>query len=161
MYEALLFLHVLSAFSYFLLHGAVASVSYALERETDPNRKAVFDSVLNLTYRWSPYSLLVLLLTGVVLSFMGRYWTAGWVWGSLAILILTGVLMFIVGGIHLSLRFLRDEREYPSDLPAEGERGYSLVVLVRRLGGRVPALLTASGVLAMGFILWFMMFKPF
>lgn len=161
MYEALLFFHVLSAFAYFLLHGAVASVSYALERETNPNRKAVFDSVLNLTYRWSPFSLLALLLTGVVLSFMGRYWTDGWVWSSLGILVLTGILMFIVGGIHLSLRFMSDETEYPSDLPAEGQRGYSLVVLVRRLGSRVPTLLTAAGVLAMGFILWFMMFKPF
>jgi hypothetical protein len=160
-YDALLFLHVLSAFSYFLLHGAIASVSFGLERETSSERKAVFDSVLNLTYRWSPISLLILLLTGIVLSFMGRYWSDGWVWGSLGILVLVGILMFIVGGIHLGLKFAGARTEFPTDLPGEGERGYTLVIFVRRLGTRVPKLLTLTGVLALGVILWFMMFKPF
>jgi hypothetical protein len=160
-YDALLFLHLLSAFAYFLMHGAVASVAFGLKRETESVRREAFDPVLNLTYRWAPISLISLLLSGLLLSFMGRRWAEGWVWGSLGVLVAIGILMFVFGKIYFYLRFASDEAEFPSALPEKGDRLYPLVVMVRRLGTSVPMLLTVTGMLSMAIILWFMMFKPF
>ncbi|MFQ5943649.1 MAG: DUF2269 family protein [Anaerolineales bacterium] len=155
MYDVILFLHVASVLGYFLVHGAFASVSFALNRETEPRRLKALESVFDLTGPWSLGSALVMVVTGLVLMVMGNWWRDGWAWLSLLIFIVIGVVMILFGGVQIGFRFEREER------PAEGERWYTVVEWGLRLGSRIPLLLTVTGMTALVLILWLMMFKPF
>jgi MFS superfamily sulfate permease-like transporter len=155
MYDAILFLHVASALGYFLFHGAFASVTFALNRESQPERLKALESVMDLSGPWSLRSVLVTVLSGVVLMVMGDWWRDAWPWLSLLILIAIGVLMVIFGGVFLGWRLGTEE------MPAEGERWYRTVQWGLRIGSRTPLFLTFTGLTALVLILWLMMFKPF
>jgi uncharacterized membrane protein len=155
MYDAILFLHVASALGYFLVHGAFASVSFALNRETEPRRLKALESVFDLVGPWSLGSLLVMTVSGIALMVMGNWWRDGWAWLALLILVVIGVVMVLFGGVQIGFRFEREER------PAKGERWYTIVELGLRMESRIPLVLTVTGLTALGLILWLMMFKPF
>ena len=155
MYDAILFLHVASALGYFLVHGAFASVSFALNRETEPRRIEALESAMDRAGPWSLGSLLTIVASGIALMVMGNWWRDGWTWLSLLILIVIGVVMVLFGGVHLGLRLGTEE------MPAEGERWYRTVQWGLRLGNRIPMFLAVTGLTALGLILWLMMFKPF
>ena len=155
MYDLILFLHVASALGYFLVHGAFASVSFALNRETEPRRIEALESAMDRAGPWSLGSLLTIVASGIALMVMGNWWRDGWTWLSLLILIVIGVVMVLFGGVHLGLRLGTEE------MPAEGERWFRTVQWGLRLGSRTPLFLTVTGLTALGLILWLMMFKPF
>jgi len=155
MYDVILFLHVASVVGYFLVHGAFASVTFALNRESQPERLQALENILDSTGPWSLGSVLVTVVSGIVLMVMGNWWRDAWPWLSLLILIVIGGVMVIFGGIFLGLRLGTEE------MPAKGERWYRTVQWGLRLGSRTPLFLTATGLAALVLILWLMMFKPF
>lgn len=155
MYDLILFLHVASALGYFLVHGAFASVSFALNRETEPQRIEALESAMDRAGPWSLGSLLTIVASGIALMVMGNWWRDGWTWLSLLILIVIGVVMVLFGGVHLGLRLGTEE------MPAEGKRWDRTVQSGLRLGNRIPMFLAITGLIALGLILWLMMFKPF
>ena len=154
-YQIILYLHVASALSYFLFHGAFASVTFALNRESQPERLEALESIMDSSGPWSLGSVLVTIASGVVLMVMGNWWRDAWPWLSLLILIAIGVVMVIFGSIFLAWRLGTEE------MPVEGERWYRTVQWGLRMGSRTPLFLTVTGMTALGLILWLMMFKPF
>jgi len=163
MYDFLLFVHVGSVMVYFLFHGAIASVTFALKRETSDGQRQALSSVLDRAYRVAPLALLTLVLSGILLGLLGRWWSDGWIWVSILALVVLAVFMFVVGGLYFDRRFEAvDDRPWAQQAQ-EGTATHRLVhhPLMDRHHAKIPLLLTASGVTVMGVILWLMMFKPF
>jgi len=156
MYELLRFLHVLSAMAYFLFHGAVASVTFAIRREPGPKRIDALSEVMVLAYRGAPIAGVVLVLSGILLGFMGRWWGDRWIWASVAVLLVIGILMNRLGKPYMTEGFSR-ARNPSAQLRPQAGRGI--------LGGMRafffhPMFFTFTGMIGLAIVLWLMMFKP-
>lgn len=88
MYEALKALHVLSAFSFFIAHGASAAVALRIRSEREPAR---LGALLDLsTAAMGPFtwiSALVMLLSGIAMGFLAGWWSSLWIWASIALFV--------------------------------------------------------------------------
>jgi hypothetical protein len=157
MYESLQFLHVLSAMAYFLFHGAVASVTFALRRNPGPTRIEALSEVMGLAYKGAPIAGVVLVLTGIILGIMGRWWGDRWLWTSLGLLLTIGLLMNRLGKPYMTEWFARGRnRDAQTRMPARaGFAGALREVFFH------PMFFTVTGLIGLAIILWLMMFKPF
>ncbi len=163
MYQVLLYLHVLGAFIYFLLHGGVASVTFVLRREQHPEGARALEAILDLVYGGALLSLGVTILSGILLGFIGGWWRTGWFWTSLVLLAVIGIVMRFLGNPYIGRQFRRiyeagapsnpEAQEPPDPSPEQPSPG-----MMER---HMPVLLTLVGVGGMAAILWLMMFKPF
>ena len=97
-------------------------------------------------------SLLVLLLAGIILGFMGNWWGHGWIWTALILLVLMGVAMSV-----LASRPLLQARQLLAAKPA-AEVDPQLSTL---LAAPNPVVLSVIGGVGIAIILWLMQFKPF
>ena len=157
MYELLRFLHVLSAMAYFLFHGAVASVTFALRREPGPKRIEALSAVMVFAYAGAPIAGVALVLTGIVMGFMGRWWGNRWLWTSLGLLLTIGVLMNRLGKPYMTEWFARARnREAQARKPARAGFAGAMRELFFH-----PMFFTLTGLIGLAIILWLMMFKPF
>lgn len=164
MYQFLLFLHVGSAIAFLLFHGATASVMFALKRERDPERLRGLLALRDRAESWWGYPMVVLIVSGIILGFMGRWWGRGWIWASLGAFVVILFAMSGFGRMYIERTWhaidpaghdpptKKDDRD---GVPASAEELSSF------LGTGRPVLLTVIGVAGLGLILWFMMFKPF
>jgi hypothetical protein len=162
MYRWLVFLHVLSAFAFFLVHGATAGAMFRLKTERDPDRIRAVLGLRDLAERWMGLPLLVLLGSGIALGFYGRWWGRGWIWTSLGILVLVGLLMSIIGRMyHMRVWEGLDPQGHPMRKGAGDRPPASPEQLAAILASGRPWLLTGIGMAGMAVILWLMLFKPF
>ena len=107
-------------------------------------------------------SLLLLLVVGVILGFMGSWWGQAWIWVSLILLIAIVVLMArfgssIYGGARklAGLPYMERGKPQPPIEPASEAEINAL------LDQGNPNLLTAIGFGGIVIIAWLMMAKPF
>ena len=156
MYELLRFLHVLSAMAYFLFHGAVASVTFAMRRGPGPKRIEALSAVMGFAYIGAPIAGAVLVLTGILMGFMGRWWGERWLWTSLGLLLTIGILMNRLGKAYLTEGFARARNPNAQTRP-QARRGISGGV---RAFFFHPMFFTVTGLIGLATILWLMMFKP-
>jgi hypothetical protein len=105
--------------------------------------------------------LVLIVISGVVLGFQGRWWGRGWIWTALALLILTIGAMSAMGGRFNAVRGV-------VGLPAWDRRGKittsasgSPEAIRQALESTPTAVITAIGVVALGLLLWLMILKPF
>jgi len=157
MYDSLRFLHLLSAMAYFLFHGAVASVTFALRRDPGPSKIEALSAVMVFAYRGAPIAGVVLVLTGILMGFLGRWWGDRWLWTSLGLLLMVGVLMNRLGKAYLNEGFpaARDRQVHTAP---QARLGFPVVVRAFFLQ---PMFFAVTGLLGLAIVLWLMMFKPF
>lgn len=163
MYQLVVFLHVLAAFIFFMAHGASVMVSFKLRGERELER---IKSLLELsTYSLSVgyISLLVLLGTGIIAGFMGKWWGYLWIWEALGLLITLIIAMYLLGTLHfgkirkaVGLPYQEGMKYDNPPLPPASQEEIAALLSSSR-----PILLTAVGVGGLAIILWLMMFKPF
>ena len=108
--------------------------------------------------------MIIMLISGIILGFMGRFWSEAWIWIALGVFL---VIAFVMGGYGRNnmdrVSYMIDPEKYkaPRDkkneepIPATAEE-----LAAEQAKGR-PMLLTITGFAALGLILWLMMFKPF
>jgi len=158
----LLFIHVLSAITFFLAHGASAAMVFKLRSETDLARiRALLDlstSYVNVVI----VSFLGLGLTGVIMPFVFQIWNRGWVWLSIVLMLFVFRYMFwfdersykplrkLVG-----LPYPSHGKWYPAESPASPEEVAAYIKNINI----VPLVIVGYGIPA--FVLWLMIFKPF
>jgi hypothetical protein len=162
MYRYIVFLHILGAFGFMLAHGASAIMAFKIRQEKNIERiRALLD--LSGTSAIVMYlSLLILLIAGVVLGFMGRWWNRGWIWTSIGLFLVIGILMGILGqryyhGLRklVGLPYFEGSKEHPAIEPAsQGE-------IEAKISEGRPVLLSVIGFGGIAIIVWLMMFKPF
>ncbi len=162
MYRWLVYIHILAVFIFLLAHGGSASVAFRLRRESERSRLAALLDLSSASLGVTYLSLLVLLIAGIILGFLGKWWGLGWIWGSLALLVLMAVAMYIRASIPFNrvrqaagLPFFDGRRTQPAAPPASDEVVRAAAAAIR------PAEVTVTGILPIAIILWLMMFKPF
>jgi hypothetical protein len=160
MYSWLIFLHVLGVFGFLIAHGASASIFFALKRDRNTDHICLLLKLSSSSARIMGISLLLLLLSGVIGGFLGRWWGRGWIWLSLVLfigiyagmsLLGTRVLNEVRMGVGLPSAYGQPPR--PEVLSA-GE----LEVLLNKIH---PVRLSLIGFGGLAVIAWLMMFKPF
>jgi hypothetical protein len=153
---------MLFGFLYMLAHGASAASAFQLRRETNLDRIRALLDLSGSSFRLMYLSLLVMFLGGIVLGFLGRWWSSGWIWLSLGILIAILVLMSLMASrqFHrirkaVGLSYLDGTKEHPPVEPASPEE------IRKVLSSGRAYLITAIGLGGWTAILWLMVFKPF
>lgn len=126
-----------------------------LRTERDRARISALSALSGSTVIPMYISLAVILASGVIAGFQGRWWEQGWIWAALAILLVVAGLMYPLGRSYY-------RRVRPADLFDEfGEPEISDEELEMILGSGRPWLLAIMGFGSLLTILWLMMFKPF
>ena len=158
----LLFLHVLSALTFFLAHGTSAAMAFRVRKETDFVRIRAMLDLSDSTLEIMFLSFLLMGLTGVILPFPLHLWNKGWVWLSLVLLIFVFIWMVWMNErAYKTLRKLvgapyrTGSKEYPAVTPSSQEE---VATHLKKMG--------VTGLIVIGYIipalvLWLMIFKPF
>lgn len=158
----LIFLHVLSAITFFLAHGASAAMAFRIRRETDFAR---IRALLDLS--WSTMipmgvSFLVMGLTGIILPFLIHIWDKVWIWASIVLMLFVFIYMAVFNETRykqlrrlVGLPYMQGGKELPAEPPSSPEE---VTALLKKTG--VTGLVVAGYVIP-AFVLWLMIFKPF
>ena len=162
LYKPVLFIHIFFGFLYMLSHGASATVAYRLRQESGLERVRVLLDLSSSSFTLMYLALLAMLLGGIALGFLGRFWSSGWIWASLVLLVVVLVSMSLMASRHFhrirkaaGLPYLDGTKEHPPVDPASPEELRQLLQ-----SGR-PHLITLIGIGGWAVILWLMIFKPF
>lgn len=162
MYRYIVYLHILGALGFMIAHGASASMAFRLRKEKDMGRIRAMLDLSGFPTMIMYISLLVLLVAGIVLGFMGRWWNRGWIWTSIGLFLTIAILMGVLGQRHyhglrklVGLPYIEGSKEHPATEPAsQGE-------IEAKINESRPIFLSMVGFGGIAIILWLMMFKPF
>ena len=158
----LIFIHVLSAITFFLAHGTSAAMAFQLRKETNIERIRTMLGLSGKTIMVLFVFFLVMGLTGLIMPFILKIWNQGWIWVSIVLM----VFVFF----HMTLRnektyktvrklagmpYMKGSKEYPAEPPASDEE---ILALIRKISVHE---LIAVGYVVPAFVLWLMVFKPF
>lgn len=158
----LVFLHVLSALTFFLAHGTSAAMAFKVRKETDFTRIRAMLELSESTIEIMFVSFLGMGLTGVALPFLIRVWNKGWVWASIILMIFVFIWMVWMNEqAYKTLRKLvglpyrQGSKEYPAEPPASAEEVAAQLQKLNIKG------LVIVGYVIPSIVLWLMIFKPF
>jgi hypothetical protein len=162
-YAWILYLHVGSVFTFLLLHGPSAAVSFAVRRTRDPNQLGFLVDLSKVWTRLSTIPLVLILITGIVLGFMGSWWRQGWIWAALIVFLAIWIVMNLRGTRKLyGIRSAIGQEYLQGIRPVHGT---GIVASQTELNARTRAIrpweLTASAAILLAVLLVLMMFKPF
>ena len=158
----LVFLHVLSAITFFLAHGAAAAMVFKIRSETDFTRiRAMLDLAVS-TFQAYMLSFLIMGLTGLIMPFMIHIWNKVYIWLSIVLILFVAVWMGLVNEKQIKqlrrlvgLPYMKGNKEYPAEPPSSPEEVAALLKKINptqwaMVGYGIPAI-----------VLWLMIFKPF
>ena len=162
MYPFLKFIHVVAAFTFFVGHGAAVAFSFRVKRERDLSR---VQAMLDLsTSMWVVYmlSLVVILVVGIIISFMGDWWSEGWIWVSMISFLVVTIWMFYLGQREyhplrkaFGMPYRDSKGEHPAEEPLSEEKRVALIAKTK------PHLMMLIAYGGFAIVLWLMMYKPF
>ena len=147
LYFWLKFLHLVGLAVFLLGHGVSAGTSLALRRiQPDAVRGTLLHLSILAEYVALP-GLLLVLVTGVWMGFVGSLWRTGWIWTAIVLLIAVIVVMSALSvPYHTSRDALRDNKAGEVDEKLKRAR---------------PLVLTSVGVIGLLALFFLMIFKPF
>lgn len=159
----LVFLHTLSAITFFLAHGASIAMAFQIRKETDFVRIRAMLDLSSSTFMVMLISFLTLGLTGLIMPFILRIWNKGWIWASIVLMVVVVVQMgFMNEKRYKTLRklvglpYMKGNKEFPAEPPASQSEVEAFI----RQRMKVTDLVIVGYVIPM-FVLWLMVFKPF
>jgi len=158
----LVYIHVLSAITFFLSHGTSVAMVFQLRKETDFTRIRALLDLSATTMNAIMISFILMGITGLAMPFMIHIWNRGWVWLSIVLMLFVFFWMFWIDestykllrkkvGLPYMLKF----HEYPAEEPASQEEVFTHIKKINVtayiiIGYGIPAI-----------VLWLMVFKPF
>lgn len=158
----ILFLHVLSAISFFLAHGASAAMAFQIRKETDFIRIRAMLDLSAAMFMVMIISFLAMGSSGLALPFLVKLWDKVWVWLSIGLMLFVIVWMGIFNekGYKelrrlVGLPYMRGNKEFPAESPASAEE---VATHPKKINLHA---LTIIGYAIPAFVLWLMVFKPF
>ena len=92
----LIFLHVLSAFTFFLAHGTSVAMAFQIRRETDFARVRAMLDLSESTLIVMGIAFLIMGLSGLIMPFMLKLWGKGWIWASIVLMVIVFVQMAVM-----------------------------------------------------------------
>jgi hypothetical protein len=163
LYAWILYLHIGSVFAFLLLHGPSAAVSFAVRKTRDPTQIGFLVDLSKVWTRLSSIPLVLTLISGIILGFIGNWWRQGWIWAAL-ILFLTLWMVMNLRGIRklYGIRWAIGQEYLQGIRPVQGT---GIVASRTELDARARAIrpweLTTGGAILLATLLVLMMFKPF
>jgi len=158
----ILYLHVLSAITFFLAHGASAAMVFQIRKETDFARIRAMLDLSGTTIMAILFAFLALGLTGLALPFLVQLWDKVWVWLSIVLMLFVAVWM---GWFNeksykelrrlVGLPYMRGNKSFPAQPPASAEE---VAAHLKKINVHAVAFI---GYAIPAFVLWLMTFKPF
>src|SRR6185369_12811331 len=130
----LVFIHVLSAITFFLAHGAAAAMIFKVRTETDFARiRAMLDLSIS-TFKAYILSFLIMGLTGLTLPFLIHIWDKVWIWLSIVLILFVTVWMGLVNEKQIKqlrrlvgLPYMQGNKAYPAEPPSSPEEVAALL----------------------------------
>lgn len=158
----LIFLHSLSAFTFFLAHGASVAMAFKIRSETNFDRIRAMLDLSASTVMFMFYSFLAMGLTGLILPFIMKLWNKGWVWTSIVLMVIVFFRMVMMTETRykllrklIGLPYMQGAKEFPAEPPSSQEE------VEAQLKKMPVAELVVVGYVIPMFVLWLMVFKPF
>ena len=158
----LIFLHVLSALTFYMAHGTSVAMAFKIRKETDFTR---IRAMLDLS--WSTMilmgvSFLIMGLTGIIMPFMIHIWNKVWVWASIVLMLFIFIYMAMFNDTSykqlrrlVGLPYMKGSKELPAEPPSSPEEVAALLKRTSLTG------LAVVGYVIPAIVLWLMVFKPF
>jgi hypothetical protein len=158
----LVFIHVLSAITFFLAHGAAVAMVFKVRSETDFVRiRAMLDLSVS-TFKVYMFSFLLMGLTGLTMPFLIHIWNRAWIWLSIVLILFVAVWMGLVNEKQIKqlrrlvgLPYMQGSKQYPAEPPSSLEE---VAALLKKIN---PWQWTLVGYGIPAIVLWLMVFKPF
>ena len=158
----LIFLHTLSAFTFFLGHGTSVAMAFRIRKETDFARIRAMLDLSESTFIVMGIALLIMGLTGLTMPFILKIWNKGWIWASIVLMVIVIVQMAVMNDKrykHLrrmvGLPYMIGGKKFPAEPPASQSE---VEAHIKKLN--VTELIVVGYVIPM-IVLWLMVFKPF
>ena len=158
----LIFLHVLSALTFYMAHGTSVAMAFKIRKETDFIR---IRAMLDLS--WSTMilmgvSFLIMGLTGIIMPFMIHIWNKVWIWASIVLMLFVFIYMAMFNETSykqlrrlVGLPYMKGGKELPAEPPSSPEEVAELLKKTSVTG------LVVIGYVIPAIVLWLMVFKPF
>ena len=158
----LIFLHVLSALTFYMAHGTSVAMAFKIRKETDFIR---IRAMLDLS--WSTMilmgvSVLIMGLTGIIMPFMIHIWNKVWIWASIVLMLFVFIYMAMFNETSykqlrrlVGLPYMKGGKELPAEPPSSPEEVAALLKKTSVTG------LVVIGYVIPAIVLWLMVFKPF
>jgi len=158
----LIFLHTLSAFTFFLGHGTSVAMAFRVRKEKDLARiRAMLDlseSTMIVTFA----AFFIMGLSGLVMPFILKLWGKGWIWASIVLMVIVTVQMGVMNEKRykilrklVGLPYRQGNTMFPAEAPASQAE---VEAHIKKLN--VTELVVVGYVIPM-IVLWLMVFKPF
>jgi divalent metal cation (Fe/Co/Zn/Cd) transporter len=148
LYLWLKFLHLFGLGAFLLGHGVSAGASLMLRRPlADAMKGALLQVSMRANYVALP-GLGVLLITGVLMGFLGSWWHWGWIWTAIAVLVAVMVVMSAQSVPYHSARDAVGANKPAAELEGQLQRAR-------------PVALAIIGTLGLVVLIFLMVFKPF
>ena len=158
----LVFLHTLSALTFFLAHGASIAMAFKIRKETDFARIRAMLDLSGSTIGVMFIAFLAMGLTGLVMPFILKIWNKGWIWISIVLMIGVVLQMGFMNEKRykilrklVGLPYMQGSKEFPAEPPASQSE---VEAHLKKLN--MHELVTVGYVIPM-IVLWLMVFKPF
>ena len=158
----LIFLHILSALTFYMAHGTSVAMAFKIRKETDFTR---IRAMLDLS--WSTMilmgvSFLIMGLTGIIMPFMIHIWNKIWIWASIVLMLFVFIYMAMFNETSykqlrrlVGLPYMKGGKELPAEPPSSPEEVAALLKKTSVTG------LVLIGYVIPAIVLWLMVFKPF
>ena len=158
----LVFIHVLSAITFFLAHGTSATMAFQLRKETDFVRIRAMLDLSASTFITMGVAFLVLGLTGLILPFLIHIWNKVYIWASIVVMLFVFIYMAMYNETHykqlrrlVGLPYMKGNKNFPAEPPSSPEE---VAALLRKSNATS---LFVIGYVIPAIVLWLMIFKPF
>ena len=158
----LIFLHVLSALTFYMAHGTSVAMAFKVRKETDFARIRAMLDLSNSTMITMGMAFLVMGLTGLIMPFMIHIWNRGYIWVSIVLMLFVAIYMAVFIVTHymelrrlVGLPYRKGSKELPAEPPSSPEEVAALLKKTSVTG------LVVVGYVIPAFVLWLMVFKPF
>ena len=158
----LIFLHVLSALTFYMAHGTSVAMAFKIRKETDFIRIRAMLDLSNSTMIMMFLSFAVMGLTGLILPFLIHIWNRGYIWVSIVLMLFVAIYMAVFIVTHymelrrlVGLPYRKGSKELPAEPPSSPEEVAALLKKTSVTG------LVVVGYVIPAFVLWLMIFKPF
>lgn len=146
--------HLLGVVGFMAAHGTSMAATMLIRRIRDPQRVSGVLQLSATTTLTFYVSTLVLLVGGIGAGIKGSWFRQGWIWWSLAVLVAVGVLMFpLARGYFRRIRMVIELMESGTAVSQDD--------FMRVLTSGNPMLTAGTGLVAILFIVYLMVMKPF
>jgi hypothetical protein len=152
--------HVIGAFGFVFAHGVSAFVAFRVRSTRSPLQVTTLMALSGSSLMMAYASLLLILVSGIALGFMGDWWGRAWVWTSIGLLLAIATSMYLVGTKYYVQ--VRQAVGQPAPQDPKDARLETLDpdALARLLDSRRPELLAAIGGGGLTVLIALMVLKP-